>query len=468
MRENEFEKKVQRQMEELQLSPSAAVWTRVEKELVKKKRRRIIFFIILLAGLGLPGYYILHTGSSPELARQEVGLSFRDSSSSPIKKPADNHPPVPIPASDPIPGESAGTTATASLATVHKKKGGTKTIARPPAVTESNVLYHYTKPATGKKDQPAGTTELTSKQKPVPSPSDGKNGNVPQPPGKTTSLVSIENGKDPTDSLLTEKPVTAPGQPLAGEKKKKPFVQWGIDASGGMAFNRAHIFSLSTSLRPEAYLDNSASAPGGGSGSQRTRPPSAIRPGAALKLGIVAVRELSARSSLSAGLRYTYISEKIETGAYKDTTILANSYQSPNTSINGIYRSTAGHTYTNRYHFIELPLYYQLQLSKGNKPALLWNAGVSAGWLVAARALVYDTAAGGVYYHNNDAFNRFHVNVHTGFSFRFGNKTTNQWSVGPEFSLGMRQFMKPDAIVRSRYLLYGGITGRVLFNRSKK
>ena len=53
---NEFEKKVQQKMDELQLRPSPGVWTEVEKQIRQdKRRRRVIIYWwllpILLAGI---------------------------------------------------------------------------------------------------------------------------------------------------------------------------------------------------------------------------------------------------------------------------------------------------------------------------------------------------------------------------------------------------------------------------------
>src|SRR5687767_10293687 len=59
---NEFEKQVQQKLDELQLRPSPAVWTDVEKQIRKeKKRRRVIVFWwllpLLLTGAGAIYYY---------------------------------------------------------------------------------------------------------------------------------------------------------------------------------------------------------------------------------------------------------------------------------------------------------------------------------------------------------------------------------------------------------------------------
>lgn len=63
---NDFEKKVQQKMDELQLRPSADVWTEVEKRIRKDKKRRVLFFWLPLAALFLGGVatvWIITSGS---------------------------------------------------------------------------------------------------------------------------------------------------------------------------------------------------------------------------------------------------------------------------------------------------------------------------------------------------------------------------------------------------------------------
>src|SRR6187549_2175003 len=57
MPENEFEKRVSSEMQELKFKPSENVWLRVEERIKKKKERRIFVVIFLVAGLALLGYW---------------------------------------------------------------------------------------------------------------------------------------------------------------------------------------------------------------------------------------------------------------------------------------------------------------------------------------------------------------------------------------------------------------------------
>ncbi|RYY14499.1 MAG: hypothetical protein EOO04_30125, partial [Chitinophagaceae bacterium] len=131
-----------------------------------------------------------------------------------------------------------------------------------------------------------------------------------------------------------------------------------------------------------------------------------------------------------------------------------------------IYRGFQQKSYVNKFHFIQVPVQYELQLNKGMKTPISWNIGLSAGYLLTTNAIVYDSSAHGRYYHDKKAFNKLQWNINTGFSFRFGIRNKIQWSVGPEISLGMNKLMK-DGYTPTQYLLYGGITGRIFLTKKK-
>ena len=166
---------------------------------------------------------------------------------------------------------------------------------------------------------------------------------------------------------------------------------------------------------------------------------------------------------MSAGLGYAYYSNNIKTGSPKDSSFVLRTMTAQSVALDSYYQGSQVMEYTNHYHFIQLPIYYQLQLNKGVKVPIIWSIGVAPAYLFSTNALIYDTARGGIYYKNNDAFNKFHFNLNTGLSFRFGKANKLQWSLGPELSMDMTGLMK-DAD-QKRYFMYGGVTGRVYFKK---
>src|SRR5690606_40737230 len=123
-------------------------------------------------------------------------------------------------------------------------------------------------------------------------------------------------------------------------------------------------------------------------------------------------------------------------------------------------------SYSNSFHFVQVPVSYQLQLNRGTKTPILWNAGISAAYLVGTNAVLYDTTAGGIYYEDKNAFNKVQLNLHTGFAIRFGVNRKMQWSIGPEFSMGASKLVK-DAYNKNQHLFYSGLTGRLIFSKKR-
>jgi hypothetical protein len=286
-------------------------------------------------------------------------------------------------------------------------------------------------------------------------------------PETKPSLTPGADSLSVQDSMKVEDTLT---ETKMAKSKSRSKIKFFADISAGAVFNRDNAFAISTPRRQADYLVYYSSPIGTGSSvaGRVILGPSTVETGPAFKLGFMAEMELNARSSMIAGLRYAYLSDRIKTGYRRDTVIQSSSYQSnAPASINAIYSSTEQKAYTSQYHFLELPVWYQLQLNRGKRVPVLLNAGLSLSYLVSTNGLVYDTAAGGVYYRNAGAYNKLHFNLQTGLHFRFGNKGKIQWSLGPEMAMDMRRLLKADVFTEKRYFLYGGITGRFYLPRKK-
>lgn len=496
MPENKFEKKVQQQMEELRLPPGPFVWLRVEEELKKKKKRRTGFFFLLLAGLVLLGYCGYLLASKPQ--RQDLAEQKETVNRPPSKETNSNDTPATQRGSEIVKPVSAPVKANPTEATKAQPASGSaagrEAFATKTRAKRSDISQDYNTPSA--KTNVNRLTPVLKKMDPAiayqpASPAPGQI-NTPvnagnQPARAGSAVLQHAPATSKPDTLVTtavqNKPDTTLSQVIAFKAvdslaqqdsnlaaalpgKKAPALRFGIDLSGGITTNRGKLFSLGTSNYNADYSSNPSSAPGGGGGSgQSFNPPSSIKAGPSFRLGGVAELSLSARSSLTAGLRYMYVAEKIKVGNFRDTGITSGSYLGNSTYLNGIYRGQPTKSHTNQYHFIELPLSYQLLLNQGHQLPVTWSTGLSASYLVATNALVYDTAAGGIYVHNVKALNRFQAYLHTGLSFGFGKRSGFSWSIGPELSASLTQLVKPEPFIRNRYLLYGGIAARFLFHR---
>ncbi len=506
MQENKFEKGVQQQMEEFRIRPSEAVWQKVEEALRKKKKRRVVFFIFLLAGLsllGYSGYFLFNNNTKPNLVQQTTSPQEND-------KPIKNNELLPgkensIGKASPSKKENQLSLGEKKNITTEEKIISTENndfvLNDKEAVKEKNLVLKRE----GRKDikktvSKTAPVEIISKDNANDIAVVKKNSlqarekpslqkinsempvidkeDIPQPVVADKNLVKDkrlpvpeENIQTKKDSIAEEIAVNNEEVPAKTKKKKQAAkINWGIDLSVGISGNREDVWGnlFSFSNMQKSITADYMSAPA--TNFNNVSPgivysPSTIQSGPAFRAGLVAELKVSPKSSISSGLRYAYFSNTIQVGTRNTSVALSNTALRSG-RINSFYRGFPQKDYTNRYHFIQLPLQYQLQLNKGVKLPVSWNIGASAGYLFATNGLVYDAMAGGVYYRNNDAFNKIHFNLNTGFSFRFGNKNKIQWSLGPELSLGMSKLMKEDYTTK-QYLLYGGMTGKIIFAKKK-
>lgn len=503
MQENEFEKRVQEEMAEFRLRPSDSVWEKVEEQLEKKKRRRIVFFIFILAGLSLLGY----TGYFFIKINAKQNLVQRDNNSLPNTGSSKNSDQLILPTTEnPVVNEQPSiknhelsqakendrenetvsrvdnekVTVTGNDIAVNNKPTGkainsdSYAIAKPAVKRDGEITKHIIPPAevensqrnrslndpvniAGISQQDIAKNSLPDDSKITGEKSDDKTADQKiNQPTKSDSVIITADSKA--------------GEAIAATKKKQTGskIKWGFDLSAGISSSRNNAFSLfdmqksAADLQSLPPLNNS----GGGLGSPPRTYPSDVKAGSAWRAGVVAEIEITKRSSIVSGLQYMYHSNSITVGAYTDTTVVVRNSFSQAARVDAIYRGTQQKEYTNRFHFIQIPVQYQLQINKGVKTPILWSVGFAAGFLLGTNGLVYDTAANGIYYRDNAAFNKFQFNLNTGLSFRFGNKNKVQWSLGPEFSLGLNRLMKDD-YTKKQYLLYSGLTGRLLFPKKK-
>jgi hypothetical protein len=493
MQENKFEKRLQQEMGEFRLRPSDAVWEKVEEQLKKKKRRRVVFFIFMLAGLsllGYSGYFFTTSNSKQNLVQQDSDFLPDNKKSEPGNKQqvlpttknetANDKPAIKdyqLPQTKENDQKERGNVLSNEKSIIVGNDSAGKHNERIKKIgLDNHAITKITRKnsfdITKDNRQPEKTEKLQNNN---PSDHPADKAEISQPDIAKNNLqddskITDQKGSEATkaDSVITAN--SKADEAIAATKKKQPGskIKWGIDLSVGRSSSRNNAFSIFDMNKSLAMDYNSPGNATGGGGLNNARiSPSYVKAGPAFRAGLIGEMKVSKRSSISSGLQYGYYSNKIQVGAYTDTTVVVNNSYSQSARFDAIYRGTSQKNYTNRFHFIQLPVQYQLQINKGDKTPILWSIGAAAGYLFATNGLVYDTAAGGIYYRDNAAFNKFQFNLNTGLSFRFGNKNKIQWSLGPELSLGMNKLMKDD-YTKKQYLLYSGITGRIIFAKKNK
>ncbi|HEY0749958.1 MAG TPA: hypothetical protein VGD26_02305, partial [Chitinophagaceae bacterium] len=98
MQEQNFEKQVQQKMEELNLTPSAPVWQKVNEEIRKKKdRRRLILwlFLFLLVGGGTVTWLVMDKPAKESIATSPVKEQAPNATSTVTESNQNNQPTAP-------------------------------------------------------------------------------------------------------------------------------------------------------------------------------------------------------------------------------------------------------------------------------------------------------------------------------------------------------------------------------------
>jgi len=511
---NDFEKEVQQKMDELRLRPSDEVWMAVAKELQQKKRRRFAVVFFLLAGLCLLGYLGYDRWSTSADTSGSVASAKqpgKTENSQPVNSQSVNTPSssntndidqtATSPSSNPVPSTpaSSGTEKDNAVTATPVVTGNDNQQATTTAATNTKQAAQQSQknkrsiPRSVQQDGWTGNTKNKDpRNKPVykdpaaggnpeeleiavTSPGIGKKTTKTPAPGNTTipdgsitkkgtdsvSSTDISQGgqandtaavvakKDkPEDSLTQQPSVTKKTTPKTDKR-----IRWGVEGGAGVSGIRKDplTFKAATAETSAAYdnLNNSpqlaARAP--------TYLPSAPQPGLGWRIGIVAEKKLSPRSTISAGLQYSQQTTKIKTGGYDN--------------YNSFYRGEPDREYINRFHFISLPLQYQWQINKARASLpITWDAGITLSRMISTNGLVYNISSGGTYYQDKDMFNKTHVDLTTGFSLHVTSGKKWQWSIGPAAYFDLSR-LHADSYHERQYLFMGGLRAKLLLPLKK-
>ncbi|HKH63054.1 MAG TPA: outer membrane beta-barrel protein [Flavitalea sp.] len=264
------------------------------------------------------------------------------------------------------------------------------------------------------------------------------------------------------------------GDKKAASKKLRSSWKWGVTASAGISnLNEGGFFDgiFGGILGVEKALVADVS-PGSVNNSQSNAGPSAvvykpseIEKGFSYSIGAFIQKSITKKISISTGLQYRYYSNHIRVGNRIDSfAMVQNAFGSMN--ISQYYRSAPVPTtekYTNRFHFVELPVEGHLQLNKGNRLPISWVAGLSLSYLVSTNALHFDSRTG-LYYRDNDLLNKLQLSMSTGFSFTLWNTSRLSVQLGPHLQYGFTDLMK-QKLSDSRHLFYFGLNSRVFLKK---
>ncbi len=438
MHENNFEKQVQEKMDQLGFDPSDAVWAAVDKEINKEKRRRRPFFILFfLTGLLLAGggvYFGMIKNSAPKIVAGQQQMEKKENpvEESNGKVQSSNHQETGLNRKM-IPGNKSK---------VIKSGNNNKWLS-------DAENYNGGKTIKNGKDGIEGKNQAITKTEPE------KSGNSILDSSTKKPMAATEN-KTAKDSSSVVKITSI-------EKKKVKTSLWKIGFTGGAGLSSINQ-SLFKQSNVSGFYNNLANSITGNGAAAPVPVSSEINPGFSFSAGIFVSRNLSKRISISAGLNYHYYSTHINTGYVVDSSIIVYnpSYYPGNGTlpgaatyaVNSYYPNGNSYSYTNSYHFIELPVTADFQLNKSSKLPVCWEAGFSVSYLLNSNALHFDPN-GNLYYQNAQLFNKFQLSGATAIMIGFLiNKTELQ--VGPQLQYGLTGLLKASS-GNPQHLLYTGL-----------
>ena len=276
----------------------------------------------------------------------------------------------------------------------------------------------------------------------------------------------------PTAPIDSAASLTTAGQKKAAGKKLKTTWKWGLAGSAGISnLNEGGFFDgifdgilgvEKAMVADVSPVNNTQSNVGPTAVVYR---PSEIRKGFSFSLGAFVQKNLTKRIAISTGLQYRFYSNHIQVGNRIDSfAMVQNAFGSQN--INQYYRAApipTTHRYTNRFHFVELPVSGHLQLNKGNRLPISWNAGVSLSYLVSTNMLHFDSRTG-LYYKDNDLLNRLQAGMSTGFAVTLLNASRVSIQLGPQLQYHFTDLMK-QKVSDDKHLFYFGLNSRVFLKK---
>jgi len=509
MPENEFEKRVSSEMQDLRFKPSENVWLRVEEKIKKKKKRRIFVIMFLLAGLALLGYWQRSNLFGDN--QKDIVTTFRKDS--PGEKQKEQNP-TSIGQADNSSTIKQNTETTkkeetqnATVNNVNDKLNGDKSVddKKDIAVSENELI----KP---KKNKGESQVKAVSKKTKIDNKPDvsivivsanPKKKNISIDDAKTKEVPAVKTGPEtivkpdedkqpdvkPVESKIDSAKAQLPEQEKIVTEKKDTLLQvneaisssapivkkdssgkkwkWGLHITPGISSLSDHGLSLSSPNNANRF-SYASSVGGGGAMPPARQKPSDVKPGFAFQAGAFVQRQLSPRTSISLGLQYGYYSNILHVGNRRDSLINNNQFAiALDANGNSLYNA-GGDTikYTNHYHFIELPFLFHWQLNKNKEKPFIWSNGFTIGQLISSNAIMYDTAFNGIYYQNKKLLNKTQFSFSTGFSWTIANNKKVQWSVGPVANIHLNKLID-NPFENKRYLFFAGLRTGILFNQKK-
>lgn len=274
-------------------------------------------------------------------------------------------------------------------------------------------------------------------------------------------------------------------------KRKHSTWSFGIVAEGGAShISKGSPFSLLDKKNTEQEdLAQSSPAPsnsnlGGPAGftQQPSNKPTSLKMGLSYSVGGFAQKKISNRVSISAGVQYSYFSQKTQVGKYFRNSISVSNanydqvvygYWQGRNSIFSQQNLLASASfspgwptlqdYTNKYHFIEVPVKIHWRMTREDQLPLILDGGLSIAQLLTTNALHYD-GSNDVYYKDFSYFNKIQAGITAGVNVElFGESNHPVW-IGPTIKYQLSNLLKSD-LSGGQHLWQFGVGAKVFLKK---
>jgi hypothetical protein len=512
MQEQNFEKQVQKKLEELNLSPSAPVWKKVEEQIREKKDRRRIFFwlipVVLLGG----GIYLYSVNDKPVEKTGSIGIAKEilrenNNQNSSITTPNNSttsndqsttQKQLTPSSSDKQLSEKAITVESPIQKSAKKYQASTKLTAN--RERDENKINHDELTSVEKKTKEQNeTTEIKQETNSINADQKAQNNKqvqknekindinsekvVNNTPVNNNSVVvdsSANNNtadttnKTPSPSEIKDSLAVAVANETdtiqKAQAKTKSRKSWKLSASlaggssgiatsafgnlsqgGAASFDALRFYNTTTSTQMSSGNGPIASA----------RYPSDIKNAFSFAAGATLNKELSRRLQFSTGLVYHFYSTSISVGkkVYQADTI---SRENKSIRVENFYQpSNSGETdtYKNKYHLIEVPIGVEWQVVK--TIPLQLQTGFRIGRLIKTSALHYDGQQG-IYYEDKELFKRTQVSFYTGIFYRILKINKSSLYIGPKAQFHLSNVLKKKDF-GEQHLYFTGVETYISF-----
>src|SRR5205085_1131227 len=172
--------------------------------------------------------------------------------------------------------------------------------------------------------------------------------------------------------------------------------------------------------------------------------------------GVFINRNLNKKFSLSLAVNYLQLNTRNKVGSQMNGSQVVNNGSRGYIVVSNYFTVEQDKTseYSNRYHFIEVPVELQMKLNKSEKFPLHVSTGVAVSQMLKSNSLHFDGTTG-VYYKNDNLLNQTQVAVKTGVSIGVLNKTTRPLWIGPSAKYHLSKILQKDVSARKNFMSLG-------------